>query len=167
MKWPRRLDAIVDKFTNSSMWIDLSSLSKKMWVRIRSKDAGLPGPISVNKEEEEMSSTRAFARAGWWGAAISASVTRRTARALLSLIAAALLVRAGGMVNQVVISASFGAGARLDAYFVAAALPLLLVQLLSSALEAAIVPVYSRLRVLSERERASRLFGIQIGSALF
>ena len=78
-------------------------------------------------------------------------------RALLSLVSAALLLRIGGMLNQVVVSASFGAGATMDAYFVATAFPLLLVQLLGSALEAAVIPVYSRLRMRSDREVASRL----------
>src|SRR6185312_16085222 len=63
----------------------------------------------------------------------------------------------GGVVNQVVVSASFGAGSTMDAYFVAAAFPLLLIQLLSSALEAAVIPVYSRLRMRAGRESASRL----------
>ncbi|HEX7734743.1 MAG TPA: O-antigen ligase family protein [Ktedonobacteraceae bacterium] len=111
-----------------------------------------------------MSSTWAFARARPWRAAISASVNRQVVRALLSLIAAALLLRAGGMVNQVVISASFGTGATLDAYFVAAAFPLLLVQLLSSALEAAVVPVYSRMRAHSELESASRLLSTLVNA---
>ncbi|HEY0754893.1 MAG TPA: O-antigen ligase family protein [Ktedonobacteraceae bacterium] len=56
-----------------------------------------------------------------------------------------------------VISASFGLGPTMDAYFVAAAFPLLLAQLFSSALEAAVIPVYSRLRMRSDRESASRL----------
>src|SRR5579875_1457958 len=79
-------------------------------------------------------------------------------RALVSLASAALFVRAAGMVNQVVVSASFGAGPSMDAYFVAAAFPLLLVQLLSSATEAAVIPVYSQLRMHSSRKAISTLF---------
>jgi murein biosynthesis integral membrane protein MurJ len=79
-------------------------------------------------------------------------------RALLSLASAALLLRLGGMVNQVVVSAKFGAGPAMDAYFVAAAFPLLLVQLISSAIEAAVIPVYSQLRMRSSREETARLF---------
>src|SRR5262249_28514158 len=92
------------------------------------------------------------------------AANRQIMRALLNLISAALLLRAGGMVNQVVISASFGAGATLDAYFVAAAFPLLLVQLLSSALEAAVIPLYSRLRMYSDRESASRLLSTLVNA---
>ncbi|MGH2506060.1 MAG: lipid II flippase MurJ [Ktedonobacteraceae bacterium] len=79
-------------------------------------------------------------------------------RALLSLASAALLLRVGGMLNQVIVSASFGAGANMDAYFVAAAFPLLLIQLISSAVEAAVIPVYSRLRMHASQEETSRLF---------
>lgn len=79
-------------------------------------------------------------------------------RALLSLTSAALLLRVGGVLNQVIISASFGVGTSMDAYFVAAAFPLLLVQLISSAIEAAVIPVYSQLRLHANREDISRLF---------
>jgi len=82
---------------------------------------------------------------------------RQILRALLSLASAALLLRLGGMVNQVVVSASFGAGATMDAYFVAAAFPLLLVQLISSAIEAAVIPVYMQLRVHTSKEATARL----------
>jgi putative peptidoglycan lipid II flippase len=81
-------------------------------------------------------------------------------RALLHLVSAALLLRVGGMVNQVIVSASFGAGAPMDAYFVAAAFPLLLVQLMGSAVEASVVPVYTRLRMLAGKEEVSRLFSM-------
>lgn len=78
-------------------------------------------------------------------------------RALLSLASAALLLRIGGLLNQVIASASFGASASMDAYFVAAAFPLLLVQLIGSAIEAAVIPVYSQLRMHASREETSRL----------
>lgn len=78
-------------------------------------------------------------------------------RTLLSLVSAALLLRVGGMLNQVVISARFGAGASMDAYFVAAAFPLLLVQLIGSAIEAAVIPVYSQLRARASKEDIARL----------
>lgn len=104
-----------------------------------------------------MSSARAFSTGEHLVVAQPMATNRHILRALLSLVSAALLLRVGGMVNQVVVSANFGAGATMDAYFVAVAFPLLLVQLLSSALEAAVIPVYSRLRMRSGREVASRL----------
>lgn len=104
-----------------------------------------------------MSSGRPFSTAESLVAARPGAINRHIVQALFSLISAALLFRIGGMVNQVIVSASFGAGAAMDAYFVAAAFPLLLIQLLSSALEAAIVPVYSRLRLHANRDAASSL----------
>src|SRR5579885_3685610 len=79
-------------------------------------------------------------------------------RALLHLVSAALFRSVGGMVNQVIVSASFGAGATMDAYFVAAAFPLLLVQLVSSAVEASVIPVYAQVRMRAGKEEISRLF---------
>ncbi len=79
-------------------------------------------------------------------------------RALLSLASANLLIRVMGMLNQIVVTARFGQGASMDAYFVAAALPTLLAQLLASALEASVIPVYARVRTKDGRVAASRLF---------
>jgi murein biosynthesis integral membrane protein MurJ len=104
-----------------------------------------------------MSSAQTFSTARSSMAVRSKGSNRHMMRALLSLASAALLLRVGGMINQVVVSASFGAGATMDAYFASAAFPLLLVQLVSSAMEAAVIPVYSRLRMHANREVASRL----------
>ena len=73
-------------------------------------------------------------------------------RALLSLASANLLIRAAGLVNQVVVTYRFGQGASMDAYFVASAIPTLLAQLLATALEASVIPVYtSNTHVKAER----------------
>src|SRR5258707_942348 len=45
-------------------------------------------------------------------------------RALLSLASANLLIRVMGLLNQVVVSARFGQGTAMEAYFVAATLPI-------------------------------------------
>jgi putative peptidoglycan lipid II flippase len=79
-------------------------------------------------------------------------------RALLSLASANLLIRIFGLLNQVVITASFGQGATMDAYYVATLLPTTLAQLLASGLEASMIPVYSRVLVKEGRKKASRLF---------
>src|SRR5947209_17828677 len=76
-----------------------------------------------------------------------------------------------GMVNQVVVSSHFGAGATMDAYFVASALPLLLAQLVVSAIESSVIPVYARVRSQGEKEEATLLFStvlnlLLIGAAL-
>src|SRR5258708_37085193 len=86
------------------------------------------------------------------------TANRHILRALVSLASAALLLRVGGMLNQVVVSASFGAGAAMDAYFVAAAFPFLLIQLLSSAIESAAIPVYSQLQMRASKATMSKLF---------
>lgn len=78
-------------------------------------------------------------------------------RALLSLGLANLLIRVGGMVNQVFVTARFGQGAQMDAYFVAITIPILLAQLLTSDLEASVIPGYVHVRT-HERDQASILF---------
>lgn len=88
----------------------------------------------------------------------SKTVNRQIFRALLSLASAALLVRMMGLLNQVVVSSRFGAGPRMDAYFIAAAVPTLLAQLLGGAIEASIVPTYARVRSQGTKEQANRLF---------
>ena len=67
-------------------------------------------------------------------------------RALLSIASAGLLIRVMGMVNQVVVSANFGAGVAMDAYFVASTLPLLMATLLSASIESSVIPVYTQVR---------------------
>lgn len=79
-------------------------------------------------------------------------------RALLSLASASLLIRIMGLFNQVVVTASFGQGASMDAYYVASLLPTTLASLLASGLEASVIPVYSRVLTKEGRKKASRLF---------
>src|SRR2546425_12483185 len=85
------------------------------------------------------------------------SANKQIFRALLSLASAALLVRVFGMLNQIVVTGRFGAGAEMDAYFVAFSLPYLMGQLGSSAIEASVIPVYARVR-LQRKEEAFKLF---------
>ena len=84
------------------------------------------------------------------------SVHKQIFRALLALSSAALLTRVMGMLNQIVVTRHFGAGATMDAYFVASTLPLLLAQVLSSSI-GAVIPVYARVRTQG-KEQASILF---------
>ena len=76
---------------------------------------------------------------------------------MLFLGSANLLIRVGGLLNQVVVTDRFGQGAEMDAYFVAATIPILLAQLMASDLEASVIPVYVRLRAKG-RDLASTLF---------
>lgn len=86
------------------------------------------------------------------------STNQRIFRALFSLASAALLIRVIGLLNQVVVTQRFGAGAQMDAYFVASAWPLFIGQLIVSALEAAVIPVYTRVRMGGTKEQTSVLF---------
>jgi putative peptidoglycan lipid II flippase len=86
------------------------------------------------------------------------SANKQIFRALLSLGSANLLIRVMGMVNQVIVTARFGQGAAMDAYFVASGLPTLLAQLFASGLEASVIPIYARVRSRGGTEQASRLF---------
>ena len=93
------------------------------------------------------------------------SVHKQIFRALLILSSAALVVRVFGMLNQIVASGRFGAGAKMDAYFVASTLPLLTAQLASSAVESSVIPVYVRVRTQG-KERASILFSTSLNLLL-
>ncbi len=99
------------------------------------------------------------------------SANTKIFRALLSIASAALLIRVMGMFNQVVITARFGEGAAMDAYFVASALPIMIAQLFGSAIEASVIPVFARVRTREKAEQASILFStilnlLLIGAAL-
>lgn len=86
------------------------------------------------------------------------SANKHIFRALLSLSSAALLTRMAGMLNQVVASSHFGAGATMDAYFVVYTLPTVLAFLLVGSIEASVIPVYARVRAQGSKKQASRIF---------
>jgi murein biosynthesis integral membrane protein MurJ len=74
------------------------------------------------------------------------SVNQLIFRALVSIASAALLLRVMGLFSQMAITSRFGAGAAMDAYFVASGLPLSIAAILVSAIEASVIPVYAQLR---------------------
>lgn len=86
------------------------------------------------------------------------SVNEQIFLAMLRLGSAALLIRLIGMLNQAVVSARFGAGTTMDAYFVAILLPVLLGQLIVSAIEASIIPIYTRIRTQGTAEQRAIFF---------
>jgi murein biosynthesis integral membrane protein MurJ len=86
------------------------------------------------------------------------SANKNIFRALLSLSSANLLIRLMGLFNIIIVTARFGQGPAMDAYFVASTLPTLLAQLLASSLEASVIPIYAGLRAKGGREKASRFF---------
>jgi murein biosynthesis integral membrane protein MurJ len=85
------------------------------------------------------------------------SVHKQIFRALLTLSSAALLARGMGMLNQIVVTSRFGAGAAMDAYFVASTLPILMATMLSTSVESSVIPVYARVR-MKGKEQASKLY---------
>jgi murein biosynthesis integral membrane protein MurJ len=86
------------------------------------------------------------------------STNKQIFRALLSLSSAVLLTRLAGMLNQIVASSRFGAGARMDAYFVVYTLPTVLAYLLIGGIEASVIPIYTRVLTQGNKEQASRIF---------
>src|SRR5947209_821098 len=86
------------------------------------------------------------------------SANTKIFRALLSIASAALLIRVMGMFNQIIVTAHFGEGATMDAYFVASSLPIILAQLIDGAIEASVIPGYARVRSRGGSEQASKLF---------
>src|SRR3989442_10452583 len=85
------------------------------------------------------------------------SANKQIFRALLTLSSAALLVRVFGMLNQIVITRRFGAGATMDVYFVVSTLPILMATMLSTSVESSVIPVYARVRTQG-KEQASKLY---------
>ena len=100
------------------------------------------------------------------------SVNIQIFRALLSIASAALLIRVMGMANQVVVSAHFGVGATMDAYFVASLLPITIADLVVGTIQNSVIPTYARVRTRGTIEQASVLFStllnlLLIGAILF
>src|SRR5438876_7697670 len=119
---------------------------------MRRTDTSMPEHLSTDNSQP-LSTT-----SGRMAAIQLKSANKQIFRALLSLGSANLLIRIMGMVNQTIVTARFGQGAAMDAYFVASALPTLLAQLLASGLEASVIPIYARVRTTGGSEQASRLF---------
>jgi len=79
-------------------------------------------------------------------------------RAIVGVASGTLLLRLFGMLNQIVISARFGAGATMDAFIVASSLPTVAASIVTTALEYSIAPVYARVRAQGGLAQSSRLF---------
>jgi putative peptidoglycan lipid II flippase len=86
--------------------------------------------------------------------------------ALVSIASATLLIRIFGMGMQVVVTARFGLGGSMDAYFIAAAVPILLATALTYPMQASIVPVFVQARSEGRRAEASRLFSTMLNLAV-
>jgi putative peptidoglycan lipid II flippase len=86
--------------------------------------------------------------------------------AIASLASTTIAARALGLVNQVVISSHFGAGAAMDAYFAAVAAPTLFTDLAVGALEYAVIPVYIRLEQAGRDEEAATVLSTLLNVVL-
>src|SRR5579884_2001989 len=94
------------------------------------------------------------------------STHRQIVHALLSIASATLLIRIFGMAMQIVVTARFGLGPSMDAYFIAAGVPVLLAGALVSPLQSAIVPVFVRARSAGNTDEAARLFSTVLNLAI-
>ncbi len=94
------------------------------------------------------------------------SVNRRVLSIAAGLASITIAARALGMASQIVISDRFGAGAAMDAYFATLALPALLTNLVVGALEASVIPVYSRLHATGQEDEATRVLSTLLNLVL-
>ncbi len=94
------------------------------------------------------------------------SINERIFLILLRLASATLLIRVVGMINQIVVTARFGAGVKMDTYFVASALPLLIAQCMINTFEKSVTPVYARAGIYSTKEQISALFSTLLNIVL-
>ncbi|MGH2515072.1 MAG: murein biosynthesis integral membrane protein MurJ, partial [Ktedonobacterales bacterium] len=128
------------------------------------------GPLGVVVRRSGMSSTlaapaEATVRHGGASTALLESARRlretainvRILGAILTLASGTIAARALGVFNQTVISAHFGAGTTMDAYFATLALPVLLTNLVVNALQSSIVPVYIRMAKDGREREASEV----------
>ncbi len=83
------------------------------------------------------------------------SINIRILGAIASLAGATLAARALGVLNQIVISAHFGAGAAMDAYFATVAVPTFISDLVVGAIEASLIPVYISLHNAGREREAT------------
>jgi murein biosynthesis integral membrane protein MurJ len=100
------------------------------------------------------------------------NINRQILRAVFGLMSGTLLIRAMGMVKQVVISPRFGAGVAMDAYFVASGLPLTAAGIIMATIELSVIPTYARAQRDSARDHLSTLFStllnlLLVGAVLF
>ncbi|HLZ25606.1 MAG TPA: murein biosynthesis integral membrane protein MurJ [Ktedonobacterales bacterium] len=94
------------------------------------------------------------------------AVNVRILGAILTLASGTIAARALGVFNQTVISAHFGAGTAMDAYFATLALPVLLTNLVVNALTSSIVPVYIRMSKEGREREASEVLSTMLNVVL-
>lgn len=94
------------------------------------------------------------------------AVNLKIVGAIMTLATGTIAARALGVFNQTIISAHFGAGVEMDAYFATLALPVLLINLVVNALQSSIVPVYVRMYNDGRHREASEVLSSVLNVAL-
>lgn len=87
----------------------------------------------------------------------SGSVNSRIARAIFTVGALALLVKAVALLKDLLLAHSFGIGAELDAYFTAFIIPEYAMHIVVGAFRSAVLPIYVEVRENQGREAANDL----------
>jgi len=88
---------------------------------------------------------------------MTTGVNRRILSAVSAVTAAALVVKIAAMAKEFTVAGIFGRSDALEAFFAAALIPGLLVNLISESMNQALVPTLVRLRGCEGRDRAQRL----------
>lgn len=89
----------------------------------------------------------------------SASANRKIFKAMLTIGAMTIALRAVGMVKEMVIAGYFGVGVSVDAFMIAMLLPGIALSSIVQSLPTAMMPVYIQTRTDRGRAAASELFG--------
>lgn len=151
--------------------------------RVAAISALATGPLTLGEEIDTAAPTmvlEGLAEPAWTtsslitGARITGTAKRRHERslnirilgAIASLATGTIAARALGVVNQPVISAHFGAGTAMDAYFATLALPVLLNNLLVGGLQGAVIPAYTRLMKAGKGDEANRVLSTVLNVVL-
>jgi putative peptidoglycan lipid II flippase len=100
------------------------------------------------------------------GSQASGSVRAVVGRAALVIVAATLAGRLLGLVRDIVVAYFFGAGSDTDAFFLAYKVPYLLALVVSGALLAAFVPMFSQRISTGHKDEALALF-VNMGKVAF
>jgi putative peptidoglycan lipid II flippase len=86
------------------------------------------------------------------------SVNRRIFRAAVTIGVLSLGVKLVSLVKEVTVAATFGTGDALEAFLIALLLPFYVMRLVSGSFNAALIPIYIRVREKEGQAAAQRLF---------
>jgi len=102
-----------------------------------------------------------------WRGWRNVSVNRRIFAAMITVGAFTLVVKAIGILRQLVIADQFGTSDALDAFLIAFLVPSFAVNVVAGSFNAAFMPTYIQIRAEQNREAAQRLFSsVTVGSTI-